>query len=308
MLGKMKSPLVSVVIPTYKRPRKLTRALNSVLNQTYSNLEMIVVNDDPKSDLKDMLKFTDDRIRLINHEKHRGGSAARNTGIKIASGDYIAFLDDDDEWIESKIQRQVKIAEKIEANFIATSREVYNARGNLVNIRSCEIEKPIFNKLMINNYIGTASSVMVERTVLKEVGYFDESLQSCQDWDMWLRMAKNGYKYKCISEPLIKYHIHNSDRITTNKYARRQGRKAIEKKYEREIKDLPNAKEAYHYSIFGKKNYADGLRKKAFLNFFKATRTYPPITPHILVNWIKFLISFHLDLKKLPHPKHHISL
>ena len=101
--------LVSVVIPTFNRPAMLARAIESVLNQTYSNLEIIVVDDASEGDIEAVVKsFDDERIKLIRHEHNQGGSAARNTGIWHSRGRYIAFLDDDDEWLSQKTERQLK--------------------------------------------------------------------------------------------------------------------------------------------------------------------------------------------------------
>ena len=113
--GKYTQGLVSVIIPTYKRADKLLRAINSVCNQTYENLEILVVNDNENDDqyTKELLvlfeNITDPRVRLVFQERHINGAAARNAGIKKAKGEFIAFLDDDDIWMENKVQRQIDI-------------------------------------------------------------------------------------------------------------------------------------------------------------------------------------------------------
>src|SRR3990167_9420175 len=101
----MKRPVVSVVMPTFNLARLLERALRSALDQTYDNLEIIVVDDASSDDTPDVVKTVqDERVRYIRHETNRGGSAARNTGIRIATGEFIAFLDDDDEWESIKTE------------------------------------------------------------------------------------------------------------------------------------------------------------------------------------------------------------
>jgi glycosyltransferase involved in cell wall biosynthesis len=100
--------LISVIIPVYNRTDLLPRAVNSVLNQTYDNLEIIVVDDGSTEDIEGVLdKFDDVRIHYIRHEANRGVAAARNTGMRFAHGEYVAFLDSDDEWFERKIERQL---------------------------------------------------------------------------------------------------------------------------------------------------------------------------------------------------------
>src|SRR5690625_1857772 len=119
-----KQPLVSVIIPTYKRPRMLTRALKSVLMQTYKNIEVIIVDDNDENSeyRKQTINFMKEYksnpiIKYIKHKKNKGGSEARNTGIYKATGKYISFLDDDDEYMPTKIEKQVKkFKESNEAN------------------------------------------------------------------------------------------------------------------------------------------------------------------------------------------------
>lgn len=118
-------PKVSVVIPTYKRPKYLKRALDSVLRQTYKNIEIIVVDDNNSDDEyrieteKFMKKFNDSRIKYIKHERNKNGSAARNTGIKNSSGKYITFLDDDDEFADQRIEKLVQCMENLDESWVA---------------------------------------------------------------------------------------------------------------------------------------------------------------------------------------------
>ena len=105
-----KNPTVSVIIPTYNRAHLVDRAIQSVLNQTYKDFELIIVDDGSTDNTEDIIKEfqkKDERIKYIRHEENRGGSAARNTGIKAAKGEYIAFLDSDDEWLPIKLGRQI---------------------------------------------------------------------------------------------------------------------------------------------------------------------------------------------------------
>ncbi len=112
------NPTVSVIIPTYNRANLVSRAIKSVLNQTYQDFEIIVVDDCSEDNTEEIVKsFNDSRIRYIKHKKNKGGSAARNTGIKRARGKYIAFLDDDDEWLPSKLEKQIMLFEKLSKHY-----------------------------------------------------------------------------------------------------------------------------------------------------------------------------------------------
>ena len=108
MIGKFGSPVVSVIIPTYNRAHLIGRAIRSVLDQTYQDWELIVVDDASTDDIPGIVKgFTDGRVKYIRHDENKGAAAARNTGIQAARGAYIAFLDSDDEWLPEKLERQV---------------------------------------------------------------------------------------------------------------------------------------------------------------------------------------------------------
>ena len=111
--GRMHFPSVSVIIPTHNRGEMLRRAIDSVLSQTYKDFELIIVSDGSADETdKVIVSYTDPRIRFLKHDKSRGASAARNTGIRASIGQYIAFLDDDDEWTLDKLEVQVPVIEK----------------------------------------------------------------------------------------------------------------------------------------------------------------------------------------------------
>ena len=119
MRDKFDAPLVSVVLPTFNRERLLPRAINSVLNQTYKNLELIIVNDGSTDDTEKVVKgYSDKRIRYYKQELNKGGSAARNVGIKLARGELISFQDSDDEWLPEKLERQVRKFSEVGFNLI----------------------------------------------------------------------------------------------------------------------------------------------------------------------------------------------
>jgi len=115
----MKNPTVSVIIPTYNRAHLVGRSIQSVINQTYQDFEIIVVDDGSTDNTEDIIKEfqkKDKRIKHIKHNKNKGGSAARNTGIRAARGEYIAFLDSDDEWMPTKLEKQTSYFNHLEFN------------------------------------------------------------------------------------------------------------------------------------------------------------------------------------------------
>lgn len=199
---------VSVVIPTFNRMHTINRAISSVLFQTYYDFELIVVDDGSDDGTEQIVeKSNDSRLRYIKHSSNEGGSAARNTGIRLAKGKYIAFLDDDDEWLPTKLSKQVSLLSKSPASIgvVYTGFRVFTDIGKPVKTISPAFQGYILDKLIRRNCVGTTSTVLVKKEVFKKVGGFDEKLPSMQDWDMWLRIGKN-YEFKYISEPLVNYY------------------------------------------------------------------------------------------------------
>ena len=237
----MFNELVTVIITTYKRPYKmLYRAIESVLNQSYKKIELIIVDDSPseyeeRENIKKNINFIeDDRIKYIQHEANRGGCAARNTGIKNSNGKLIAFLDDDDEWIEYKLEKQIKYMFQNNVDLVYCAWQDYIDKDNKKNIKG-KVHTQLFKEnniynLLKCNYIGSTSFVLTKRNCFVKCGMFNEKLRSCQDWEMWLRISKY-FKIGCVNEVLVKYHIHSSERITSNAKNRIQGHEFILKEY-----------------------------------------------------------------------------
>lgn len=203
---KLGPPTVSVVIPTYNRAHVVGRAIRSVLNQTYQDFEIIVVDDGSTDNTEEVVKsFNDPRIRYIRHEENRGGSAARNTGIRAARGAYIAFLDSDDEWLPEKLAKQVQkmTCSGDQVGFVYTGVKVIDAEtGRCLVEKVPFLEGNVYSQLLEGAFIGTCSSVMVRKTAIEEVSGFDEQLVSRQDWDCWIRIAYS-YNVSCIPECLV---------------------------------------------------------------------------------------------------------
>ena len=208
----MDKNLVSVVIPTYNASNFLIRAIQSVVNQTYKNWELIIVDDgstDHTRQIVEEFQKKDSRIKYF-FQNNKGQGAARNLGIKIANGAYIAFLDSDDEFYENKLERVMSYFVK-DKNIAFIYSDASIIGDNLYQKRRSEVVTPysgkIYIKLLFNNFI-TTSTVVVKKEVLKNCGLFDESdlLRNFEDYDLWLRIAKK-YKIEYIPEVLTKYYF-----------------------------------------------------------------------------------------------------
>lgn len=187
---------VSVIIPTYGRPKTLKRAVNSVLNQTYHNIEVIVVDDnnpntvDREETEKVIEDFPKDVLKYIQHPENLNGSAARNTGAKNAIGKYLMFLDDDDEFLPEKVERQLNNLKntKYKINYCSYVRKY---KGKLKD----KSKKERFGNLYLdalsrNLFIAAGSNLMIERDIFFEVGGFDETFQRNQDLELLTKVIK----------------------------------------------------------------------------------------------------------------------
>lgn len=222
-------PNVSVIIPTYNRAHILGRAIRSVLNQTYQDFELIIVDDGSSDSTDEVVKSFDDvRIRYLKHKKNRGGAATRNTGIKAARGKYIAFQDSDDEWLPEKLEKQMKAFEDAPPEVGVVYTGFYRLQdGRKTYIPSSKInpkEGYIFNSLLKGNFI-TTQAVLVKRKCFDKARMFDENLPRLQDWELFLRISRH-YHFIFVNEPLvIAYHQPLS--ISTNQNALIQALKLI---------------------------------------------------------------------------------
>lgn len=183
------SPQVSVIIPTYNRAWILPEAVDSVLAQDYPAFELIVVDDGSSDDTVDVLAAYRDRLTLIRRQ-NRGVSAARNTGIRAASGPLIAFLDSDDFWLPGKLAEQVAFLQRHPRSMICQTEEIWIRNGIRVNPgkRHRKPRGDIFER-SLELCLVSPSAVMLRRRLLDQVGLFDESLPACEDYDLWLRVA-----------------------------------------------------------------------------------------------------------------------
>ena len=299
----MHNDLISVIITTYRRPPKMVnRAIQSVINQTYRNLEIIIVDDSP-DDFKERkavermilsIKEKDKRIRYIKHTKNKGACAARNTGIKKSHGNFVAFLDDDDEWLPVKLEKQLKLFVDPEIGLVYCRSFTIDELYGLKKIREDKFYKGyVFEQLFRRNFIGSTSFPLIRKECFQECGMFDTNLKSSQDFDLWLRIAKK-YKVDYINEPLVNYYVHDNERLTTNPVYKIQGKLAINRKYQDYLESHPYLKSERlislipYYLKIGEKPKA----KKAYL---KAIRLAPL---NLKVN-LKYLLYFFVNISKV---------
>ena len=199
---------VSVVIPCFNRIKTLSRSIDSVVNQTYKPSEIIIVDDGSTDGTRDFIIKSYPNIKYFFQPK-KGVSSARNKGIRESSSDWVAFLDSDDEWLPQKLEKQINQLGKHSEIFISHTNEIWIRNGVRVN----QMKKHqkyggyIFDKCLDICRISP-SSVLIHKKVLKDVGVFDETLQVCEDYDLWLRITS---KYSVLFEKellIVKYGGH----------------------------------------------------------------------------------------------------
>jgi glycosyltransferase involved in cell wall biosynthesis len=181
---------VSVIIPTYNRARKVARAVASVLYQTYTDYELIVVDDGSRDNTGETLSLFPSRIIRLVHDGNRGVSAARNTGITASGAPLIAFLDSDDYWLPEKLAVQVAFFKAHPKAMACQTQEIWIRKGLRVNPRKKHL-KPS-GRIFVPSLklcLVSPSAVMVRRSLLDEVDLFDEAFPVCEDYDLWLRVS-----------------------------------------------------------------------------------------------------------------------
>ena len=215
--------LLNCIITTYNRPVDIVkRAVNSALRQVNSTceIEVVVVNDAPENtELSKRLEkeFSSmDSVRYISHEHNMGACAARNTGIRESTGEIIGFLDDDDEWLENKIEVMIPYFSNQQVA-IVYSDYLYrkDQKEPPIYMKRCSEEGNQFERILVSNYIGSTSLPLLRRSAVIDVGCFDEKIKSSQDHDLWIRLLEK-YKAAYCPVPTIIYSFSEVS-ITTKK-------------------------------------------------------------------------------------------
>ena len=252
---------ISVIIPTYNRIFFLKRSIDSVLEQILKPYEVIIVDDGSSDGTSTMIKKNYPKINLICQE-NKGVSAARNIGIRASSGDWVCFLDSDDEWKKNKLNEQMLAIKKNTNYSFCHSNEEWIKNGKKINQKKKHKKYggDIFKECLDMCRISP-SSVMINKSVFDDIGFFNEDLVVCEDYELWLRICAH-YKVLFVDEPLIiKYGGHEgqlSNSIESIEYYRI---KALEYLLSTEM-TYENKKEAVKILLFKLGIYLNGLKKR----------------------------------------------
>ena len=211
---RAKLPLVSVIIPAYNAEPFIRDTLDSVLSQTYQNIEVLVVDDgsrDNTTEIVENLAKNDLRIILL-HQTNQGVAAARNLAIKNAKGEYIAPIDADDIWFPEKLERQMEVMLNSDSSVgLVYAWSVYIEEDSTLT-KTCQtsyVEGDVYINLLYGNFLGNASSTLIRRSCFNRVGGYNRQMkeqdaQGCEDWELYLRISEY-YKFRVVPEVLIGY-------------------------------------------------------------------------------------------------------
>jgi len=281
--------MISVVIPVYDQPVLLREALESVKKQTASNVEAIVVDDASPEPLDYVVSSFGEWAKYVRHDINKGAPAARNTGIKNANGEYVSFLDADDIWASEKLERQLAVFEEggPSLGLTYTGFVQYEVDGNKWEHHP-EARGNIYIEELERDRVHPTSTVMARRDVIKEVGGFDTSLPSRQDYDLWIRVTEQ-YRVDYVDEILVKKR-EQSDSISKDFQSRIEGDLRVFEKVKERASELDFTTRtriySYHNHVIGRDCESNGDRWKALKHLGLAILRYP-LRP---ISWVMFVI------------------
>ncbi len=207
----MNAPVVSIIMPAFNAEKFICETIKSVQTQTFSEWELIIVDDGSTDGTAEIIEtfLSDKRVRLIR-QKNGGVAAARNAALKIADGEWIAFLDADDVWFPEKLSEQMGVIRgNAGINLVFTNYFLWDGERDLELRFKSEAKFPRgdYNRRLIFHNLFGMSSVLLKRAALESIGAFDQSVAPAEDWDLWLRLADSGLRAVGINKPLLRYRM-----------------------------------------------------------------------------------------------------
>lgn len=295
-------PFISVIIPNFNRQQLIQRAIESVNQQNYSNVEIIVVDDkstDQSVSVIQNLQKQQDNLLLFVVEENSGANACRNLGVEQAKGEYIAFLDSDDYFLPTKLEKQVKILqERPEVGFVVTG---FGAKG----VHTLPEGMIPLKETIKQNNLGGFSTLMVRKALFHQVGGLDNKLLSCQDWDLFLKLLQVSQGYK-LAEDLVAYEV-QEDSISKNSTKVIQGYQIVSQKaraINQTLQVLPEKDLlAYQEYYLAMRYFKLGKIKETRQHLMKSLQIKPRFVPFLY--WSCSLFSYNA-LKKLLQVKQNL--
>ena len=216
------NPMVSVIIPVYNRARKIMGAVKSIQQQTYTNFEIVVVDDSSTDNtvaVVEEIAKQDVRVRLVSQRPNKGAQAARNVGIHASRGEWIAFLDSDDEWLPRSLELRLGVATKENVLVVHSDCQMIEPDGSMRQYHLAAVSGEVYKKLLQGEG-PMFQGLLVSKKALERINYLDESIVAFQEWDTSIRLAKY-YRFGFVAEPTFIYDCRGTD--TISKQIRRGG-------------------------------------------------------------------------------------
>jgi len=284
--NKKANPRVSVIIPTYNRAQLVNRAMQSVLNQTYEDFELIVVDDCSTDNTPEVVSnIGDKRIKYVRHTTNKGASASRNTGIRAARGELIGFLDSDDEWLPEKLQKQVNRFDSASVNvgLVYGGYVVVDDDTNTV-VKEVYPDKRGYVFKDVLKMAGPTNPLtpLVRKECFDKVGFFDEDMRFGEDWEMWVRISQH-YEFDFVSGSVGKYHV-SRHQITRDSVSALEGLSKFRAKHHQILLENP-AIFAHHLKWVGQRYLVDH-------NDYAKARSY--LVQAVRVNPLEAHLYIHL--------------
>lgn len=294
---------VSVILPTKNRIDLLKIAIKSIVSQTYQPYEIIIIDDGSDGDdILDLIEeINEPKIKLLRHKLSKGANYSRNIGIKNSTGEYIAFLDDDDYWLPQKLEKQIEIFKKKDVGAVYCGFDYYDVItgekkiSNRLNYASGNI----FEKLLVEDITAGTPTYLIRRDCFEKSGYFDEELPARQDWDMWIRIAQH-YHIGCVPEVLVYAGEHPGKRISIRNYKKQiEANRLVYEKYKAVRSQLDPVIEKRAATVLyfntGAAMVSDGEYLKGFIFHLKGIKSYPFYLANYL-GIIKILLPIRLKV------------
>lgn len=277
--------MISVIMPTYNRENTIKRAIDSVLNQTYRNIELIIVDDYSTDNTEKIIsEIKDKRLKYIKLKKNSGACHARNVGLDNAKGEYIAFQDSDDEWIKDKLDKQIKMLIDNKVDMVFCSAK-HIGKNEIIIPREKLDEQQIKNRIFKSNFIST-QTILATKKCFEHVR-FDEKMPRFQDWDLIIRMLEY-FSIIHINEPLVNVYI-QSDSISKSKDKAIKALEMMLNKYQTELKKFTELQKAYLYEQIAMFKIISGKEgKKELEEAFKREKNNKTKVKY-------YLSKFHLE-------------
>lgn len=298
-------PKISVIIPAYNRADLLPRTIGSVLSQTFSDFELIIVDDGSTDNTKEVVEdfiAKDSRIRYYWQENSGGAAKPKNTALEYCTGKYIAYLDHDDEWFPTKLEKQYDFFEKSDKKLglISCNVMIVNKTNNFTGTHLMRKYKSIEDLLLRGgDYAFSNSSVMIPKKVVELGGPRDENLKLFEDQDIFIRIALLGYTFDFVDEVLVRYYIDDTNFSKDFKLAAPD--------YERFVSKYKNLLEKYpkilaiHYRHLGTMHFLASKTSSAYKYFFKSIMVNPNLRNVLTAACSLFgrrIYTFLLTIKK----------